>query len=53
MLDILDGIKCRCGKLLCMKHLHDHNCTFDHHKENQIHLKKTLTKVVGAKIEKI
>ena len=36
--------KCRCGKILCITHLHAqfHDCKFDYKAEAQIQLKKQM-----------
>ena len=36
--------KCKCGKLLCISHLHaeEHNCTYDYKTEGLVLLKKQI-----------
>jgi hypothetical protein len=48
--------KCKCGKILCISHLHaeEHGCTFDYKTEGQAQLKKQNdVGPLSCKLEKI
>ncbi len=48
--------KCKCGKLLCISHLHaeEHACTYDYKQEGQTLLKKQIeVGPLSSKLEKI
>mgnify|MGYP006136817985 CR=1 FL=1 len=46
---MLDVYTCKCKNLYCGKHLHDHNCTFNHVKEYQKILTAKLPKSIDNK----
>ena len=48
-----DIYRCRCKKLFCKLHLHDHNCTFDYKEKFITTIKKSIVKIEKEKINKI
>jgi len=45
--------KCKCGKLYCNNHLHDHACTHDFKGTHQSHLQNNLQVIEFKKINVI
>ena len=47
------NIQCRCGKTVCLTHMHTHNCEFDYKKMYKEQLDKENPHVTQSKIQKI
>ena len=47
------NMKCKCGKILCQKHMHDHNCSYDYKEEFRKKFKNENVKIDFEKFEKI
>ena len=47
--------ECKCGKTLCLKHLHasSHSCDFDYHQEQKCALTKTVVEVKTDKVARL
>lgn len=41
---------CRCEKLFCATHMHQHKCSFDYGLENKQRCEKAFPKVIASKI---
>lgn len=46
-------LECKCNKIYCIKHLHDHSCKYDYKKEQKEKIKTENPKIVNEKIQKL
>lgn len=45
--------KCRCENIYCIKHIHQHNCTYDYKSLQKKKLLQENPKIISNKITKI
>jgi hypothetical protein len=51
---MVDLYTCRCGGIFCReKHMMDHDCPYDYHKDTQKKLEKDMPPIIADKIIKI
>ena len=51
----LTYIECRCGQKYCARHIcaYDHDCTYDHKKDQQDKIRKNNPVIIKEKFERI
>ena len=50
--DIMN-MKCKCGIVVCLSHMHDHNCQYDYAAEHKKQLEKDNPLIQFNKVEKV